>query len=653
MSKATSKELYAGTEDSSVYWNVQPYGVAFGKDFATYEDSLKSQLAVMLGGDANYKSSSYQSRLATAQQAIAQDKSASGSAPMDKSGQEYSYHSPSVSDASIGGNDVINPHAAFCLDDDIVHELFTRKGQSWGMGRVYSEIYDSKQQILYLTMGVPKYRNLTTWLKNAANKELSELNDNGKASSWPNLGELFTSGLKLAFELPWLPLIWAHKFISGIKQTPVTEYFRFQDSMPLYYRYVNTLMSEIAVGMGIYGNGTSSTSGTSTDGGSKTDGTTGNGANMTPEQSRLYESNLPAIMKDGPDILKIMCRRSERMGSGTTTLSTDQFLQQAANPKEPTTPYQAGTLDNFWTGIQTGALEGANFIGFRIDRSESASESFSNSTQESNLAQQLNQEVQANRDRNLGEKAGEGLMAWLMQKKAQGQALMGALQSKDLGKTIAYVAAGNGYFDLPKQWAGASGMGRSLTFNMKLRAKTGGDNVSIYQSIMIPLCMLLAAALPRAAGDSTYTSPFIVRAFCKGMFAVPAGIISSLSITRGASEFGWSLNRLPTVVDVSFTIEDLSPMLFLSMAGSGGPLSPFVQAFSNNTKMHEYLNTLTGIGCKERYFRLNQMKRRLTAAALITKNTYGSATWYGFNIGDSSLVRTVMALTPWHRVKNN
>lgn len=651
MSKANSKELFTGVEDSSVYWNVQPYGVVFGKDFATYEDALKSQIAVMLAGDAKHKSSSYSARASTAQQAISQDKSAGGSAPMDTSGMEYSYHAPSVSDATIGGNDAINPHAAFCLDDDIVHELFTRKGQSWGMGRVYSEIYDSKQQILYLTMGVPKYRNLTTWLKNATNKELSELNDNGKASSWPSLGELFAGGIKLAIELPWLPLIWAYKLVSSVKQTPVTEYFRFQDTMPLYYRYVNTLLSEIAVGMGIYGNGTSSASGASTTGGA-VGGISGNGANMTPEQSRLYASNLPAIMKDGPDILKIMCRRSERLGGGTTSLSTDQFLQQAANPKEPTTPYKAGTLDNFWTGIQTGALEGANFVGFRIDRSESASESFSNSTQESNLASQLNQEVQASRDRNVGERAGEGVMAWLLQKKAQGKALLGALSSKDLGKTIAYVAAGNGYFDLPKQWAGSSGMGRSLSFNMKLRAKTGGDNVSIYQSIMVPLCMLLAAALPRAAGDSTYTSPFIVRAFCKGMFAIPAGIISTLSISRGASEFGWSLNRLPTVVDVSFTIEDLSPMLFLSMAGSSVG-SPFMQAFSNNTKMHEYLNTLTGIGCKERYFRLNQLRRRLTAAALITRNTYGSATWYGFNIGDSSIVRSIMAFTPWHRVKNN
>ena len=176
--------------------------------------------------------------------------------------------------------------------------------------------------------------------------------------------------------------------------------------------------------------------------------------------------------------------------------------------------------------------------------------------------------------------------------------------------------------------------------------------MSIFQSIMIPIAGLLAAALPRGVGDSTYTSPFLVRAFCKGMFAIPAGIISTLSLTRGSSEFGWSLSKLPTVVDVSFTIEDLSPMLFLSIAGQG-ELTAVMQAFTNNSKMHEYINTLVGIGAKERYYLLGQLKRRLQTAMLIGKNTLFSATYRGYVMGDSSIVRSIMALTPFTRVKNN
>ena len=87
----------------------------------------------------------------------------------------------------------------------------------------------------------------------------------------------------------------------------------------------------------------------------------------------------------------------------------------------------------------------------------------------------------------------------------------------------------------------------------------------------------------------------------------------------------------------------------MSIAGNGGAL----KAFTNNTKMHEYLNTLMGIGAKERYYRLGQLKRRLKTAILISKNTTFSATYRGYVMGDSSIIRSLMALTPYSWVKDN
>lgn len=593
-------------------WYINPLGVMVGDDYKTYEAALSAQLDTVIGSKGQGASK------------IAEDKGANFGdgkyAITDNTA--YSYNAPSVSDATVGGNDVINPLSAFNEDDDIVHQLFKTGSGTFGMGRVYSEIYDSRQQVLYLTMGIPKYRNLQTWLKNAARKEIAELNEEGKISTWSKLGDLITGGIKLAIALPWLPAIWSYKVITGIKNYPVTEYFMFRDTMPLYYRYVNTLLAHISTNLGI----------ASANGG-------GTNGQATPE-----------IIKYGLDIFKIICKRSSRLGKATSE-DTDKLLKAVADYKDD--PEQKHSMwSNFWSGITTGALEGGNFLGFRVDKVEAA-ESFSNSTQESSLAGKLNSEVQAYRDRNTGEANGEGLMAKARKWGAQAQSAISAakklVSGGGLESAIAYMAAGNGYFDLPKQWGGSGGMSRSMTFSMKLRARTGGDNVSIYQSIMIPLACLLAAALPRATGDSTYTSPFIVRAFCKGMFAIPAGIISTLSVTRGSSEYGWSILKVPTTVDISFSIEDLSPMLFLSMGGD----SVFMQAFSNNTKMHEYLTTLTGIGLKERYYRLGQLKRQLAATALVLRNTTFSATYRGYVIGDSSIVRSIMALTPFTRVKNN
>lgn len=650
---APSVPVLADASDSDISWFRQPYGIMYGQDYNSYRESLKNQLAAVLA-DTN-GSNDPAGFIGQAEQLMTQNESQRDFYPNMRT-DPLEYRAPSVSDASVGGNDAINPYPAFCLDDDIVHGVFrTGYGDAFGMGRCYSEIYNSKQQILYLTMGVAKYRNLQTFLQNATRKELSDMNDNGTISVWSKVGDLLIGGLTLAIELPWLPIIWISRMINTIKDYRVTEYFFFRDTMPLYYRYVNTLLSHVAVSMGLWGEG--------------------NGANsvMTP-----FGSNVPEILKDGPDIYKIMCKRSRRLGKEVTYQSTDEMLKQTVGSQKYKCPpsdgsaasdaYDAalkpdngkvtglkpGVLANLWTGIQTGALEGANFVGFRIEKNDQASESFNNSTQESALLQKLNGEVQKARDRNIGEANGEGWLAKALQvgkKISSAKAALDNLLKGGVTETIAYLAAGNGYFDLPKQWGGSAGINRSLSFNMKLRAKTGGDNVSIFQSIMVPLCLLYAAALPRATGDSTYTSPFLVRAFCKGMYSIPAGIITTLSVSRGASEFGWSLNRLPTVVDVNFTIEDLSPIIFLGLTGSGSNI--FQQAFLNNTKLHEYLSTLSGIGLKERYFQLNQLKRRFKAMALIQRNTTFSATYWGFMMGDSSLVRACMALTPWHRVPNN
>ena len=610
---ASSQETVITDQDE--YRMVHAYGVLLGHDYKTYEESVAAQLSKIEGVDGGG--------------AISAIKAADADGFItDRT--EYAYKSPSVSDATIGGNDVINPHAAFALDDDIVHDIYTNNGKQFGMGRCYSEIYNSTQQVLYLTMGVPKYRNLSTWLKNATNKELADMNENGRPNNFSILGTLL-SGVKLAIELPWLPILWTARLVDSVKTTPVTEYFMFRDSQALYYRYCNTLLSHIAVAMGIYGSGA--------------------GANMPPDQSGMFAANTPSIMKYGPDILKIMSRRSERLGKGIMT-STDQELQNMKKYNEDPAEKVEDVFTKFWSGLKMGALEGANFIGFRIERADNANETFNNSTQESSLANKLNAEVAKIRSYSTGEANGTGALAWARQKIKQVSNLADAfknLASGQLENTIAYLAAGNGYFDLPKQWAGSSGISRSMTFSFKLRSKTGGDNVSIYQSIMVPLVCMLAAALPHAVGDTTFSSPFIVRAFCRGMFSIPAGIISSLSVTRGSSEFGWTKNRLPTVVDVTMTIEDLSPMIFLSLAGNG----PFQQAFVNNTKMHEYLNTLTGIGLKERYFIMGRIKRNIKAGWLVARNTWFNPTYWGYHVGDSTIVRAVMALTPFHRVPNN
>ena len=677
---------FSSVKDSSSRWQKMAFGVTIGPNYNNYRDALIHHMAALMAdgeGDKAITQADIDAKVGEARSKVSEQAKVQPDYDVNgyKASNPLMFASPSVSDASVGGNDAINPYSAFNMDDDIVHDVTYAKGNSygWGMGRCYAEMYESKQQILYLTMGVPKYRNLQKWLENATNREMSEMNDIGESKSlFKNVGKLLGGAISLAIQLPWLPLKWAANIISSVHDVSVTEYFYFRDNMVLYYRYVNSILSEIAVGMGLYGNDPTSENQASQNQQDSEKGHPNNGANIQNQQLEKYRQNLPTIMQEGPDIFKIMCRRAMRMQKGgRVTKSTDDMVQNInqyatklsnfqaindgpdkKNPEMEKSGVKQG-LKNFWTGLKTGAMEGMNFLGFRIEKCEVANESFSNSTENSPLLNTLNNTVAEKRQKSLDAIGqGQGFMAKAL---AVHRNVSQTIQNvKDIVQgqkspdaTIAYLASGNGFFDLPKQWSGSAGMSRSLSFNMKLRARTGGDNVSIFQSLMIPLSCLLAAALPRAAGDSTYTSPFLVRAFCKGMFAVPAGIISTLSITRGSSEFGWSLSKLPTVIDVSFTIEDLSPILFLSIAAGKGAIAAFTQAFANNTKMHEYINTLVGIGAKERYYLMGQLKRRLKTAMLISKNTTFSATYRGYAMGDSSIIRSLAVLTPYSWVKNN
>jgi hypothetical protein len=632
--------------DNDSSWLKQPYGVILGEDYKSYRTALFNALTRALEGSPSSTGArmSHEQAKAKAKQIIKQNESDNNGGVADP----YQYLSPRVSDASLGGNDVINPYSAFALDDDIVHDAYMCQGTTYGMGRVYNEIYESKQQVLYLTMGVPKYNNLDKFFMNANDKIAASMVDNGYVGTAVKLGSLLAKGIALAIELPWLPIIWAKDLLYASKKLDVTEYFHMYSTMTLYYRTVNTLLSHLAVNMGLYGAFGSQ-----------------RGANMPANQLARYSKNLPEIMKDGPDIFTIMNRRAARLGKTTKVMTTDELIKNcrisgkkfdifakgrstggAARPGAARKP----SVWNKFTGALVGtSLAGNDFVGFRVEKSTDASESFSNSTKDSQLGQQLNGQVDANRTKNLGEFGkSSGALAFLKNTIDSAKQGLDAIFSGSLKKMATYVSTSNGYFDLPKSWSGSS-FSRSYSFTMRLRARTGGDNVSIFQSCMVPTCMLLATTLPRGVGDSTYSSPFIVRAFCKGMFSIPAGVITTLSIKRGDGEFGWSINKLPTVIDIQFSIEDLSPILFISLAGEGS----FLKALSNNTKLQEYLSTLSGIGLRERYFRLGQIRRKLATALLINKNTTFSSTYWGTALGDSQVVKAITAITPWDRVQNN
>ena len=69
------------------------------------------------------------------------------------------------------------------------------------------------------------------------------------------------------------------------------------------------------------------------------------------------------------------------------------------------------------------------------------------------------------------------------------------------------------------------------------------------------------------------------------------GIITSLSITRGR-EKAWTLDGLPTEVDVSMELKDLYKMLSITSYTSAG-------SFVNNIGLMDYIANMCGININE------------------------------------------------------
>lgn len=195
------------------------------------------------------------------------------------------------------------------------------------------------------------------------------------------------------------------------------------------------------------------------------------------------------------------------------------------------------------------------------------------------------------------------------------------------------------WVDIPEQYSG-SDFNKSHSLTLQLRSPYG-DPVSIYQSIIVPLACLLAGTLPRGSGENSYTQPFLCRIYCKGMFAVPMGIIDSLSIKRGESEFGWTYDNIPLCIDVSVSIKDMSPIMYLSMN-----TNTFAEIFNNDSSFNEYLRTLSGVGLFERVSEFSKFKRTLQYTAHRLRNKIFNPAYASFRTSQWNVFQGIAAIIP-------
>jgi hypothetical protein len=165
-------------------------------------------------------------------------------------------------------------------------------------------------------------------------------------------------------------------------------------------------------------------------------------------------------------------------------------------------------------------------------------------------------------------------------------------------------------------------------------------------NLYVPLCMILAAALPLTTGKQSYTSPFLVEIYDRGRAQTRLGIIDSISIQRGTGNQGFNNAGSAMAIDVSFTVQDLSSVMHMPIIQGFNPLTnPTAGLFDDDTVFTDYMAVLGSLTLNEQQYAGERLKLRLTRS-MANMNTWFStahtAQWVG-DLGPLQLVSAFMA----------
>lgn len=266
-------------------------------------------------------------------------------------------------------------------------------------------------------------------------------------------------------------------------------------------------------------------------------------------------------------------------------------------------------------------------VVFYLDGLTSVSESFSNETTESSLASQINgfsdtaKEIRflfgnkgnvaadlANSATNITSSIASQ-MSGAVSNVAGG--IIGSLSDKGVNTIL-----NGGKIIFPEMWSN-SRYDKGYSIDIKLRSPDH-DNLSIFLNVLKPYCKILSLVMPRqltsngSQDPNGYSSPFLVKAYSKGMFNIDMGIITSLTVNKGA-ECCWNDDGLPTQIDISIEIVDLYKSLAMSTIETGRPISS-VANLVNNTAYMDFLANMAGLNIAQM-----EVGRRITMAYYLSQ----------------------------------
>lgn len=606
------------------------FAVTLGRDFKSYQEQILYSTASEKFGDGS----------SAAEDPVIKQLIAEIGVDTDGPSRIF-YTRRKCRDNSLFGNDAINCQYGYCDNDDIVYDLLRTDYGIGGMGRVYSQNIDDYQQIMYVSFGLPEYNSLSSFYDKVVDANLSAMMNKGSAYTFADIGRIAGNIVGTLVMLPVWPLVFGNYVFKKLTSTQITKYYDFRPETAMAYRFMNQNIIHFATNLGLKRDKR------------KTNSPTSSAGAVGLANAAAGDNAIPDIFKQaGWDIWRMLQKRAlYQSGKNYITMTdenmdTDAILFKSMNISDPVNvDVKEKTLfNNFFDSAYETALEGNKYIGIRVEKNVDTSETFSSTTGESPVQQMLNAKVSEARNiynSAMGGNIGNGVVSGAVESFFSGLTgfFSGVTQQFSVGGA-AHLLMGAGYVDVPEIWTGAS-FSRSYSIKIRLRAASG-DILSIFQDLYIPLSIIMPMFLPRAVGTNSYTSPFLIRAYCKGMFSVPLGMFTDVTISRGGQQHGWNMNKLPTAMDIDMTLKDLSPYLYMGMGGTG----ILDQIFGETSNYQEYLLTLSGVGLYERFVLKEKWQRKIDyLTADLFNNRLNPSRW-GMEFAASGPGRLISEIIP-------
>lgn len=287
---------------------------------------------------------------------------------------------------------------------------------------------------------------------------------------------------------------------------------------------------------------------------------------------------------------------------------------------------QSGESGGLGNGIKDAVIETINmtaatsFIPFGLSAGIQVSEEFANDTMRHPLSEDLEEKGrQVYRQSQLGFLGKTNSIVEGVQQLFNGDYLGAAFtagkewlkseasQGKIFGEA-GLVMSGEGKFVLPDVWE-KSEFRRTQQLNFKFYSPYG-HRLAIFENTMVQSIFLINMAAPRQVGSSTYTSPFYIRAFSKGLFSIEAGLVESLTIKRSEEKNFRTVEGFSKMVTCELRIKDVLPTMMVSLdAGIFGIIS------AKNVGFREYIAMMANVDMYDRTAILNRYKVFVNALA--------------------------------------